>query len=144
MKQTVATRSRLACTVFAFFNPLPFGFFVAALLFDAVYANTADVLWIKSAAWLNAMGLVFAIIPRLINLVHVWMPASRSARAEKLDFWLHFAAIALAILNAFVHSRDAFGAMPEGLWLSAATVLLLAIGFIVSGWHQATPREVLP
>lgn len=134
----VRTRSRLAHAVFALLNPIPFGFFVAALIFDVIYACNANVLWVKSAAFLNAIGLIFAIIPRLINLAHVWFPANRSTRGEKLDFWLNLVAIVTAIVNAFVHSRDAYGVMPEGVWLSAVAVALMAIGFIVSALQQAT------
>lgn len=136
----VQTRSRWAYAVFAVLNPIPFGFFVAALIFDVVYANNANVLWVKSAAWLNAIGLIFAIVPRLINLVHVWLPAKRSSRVEKLDFWLNLFAIVAAIVNAFVHSRDAYGVMPEGVWLSAVTVVLIAIGFIISALQQAATQ----
>lgn len=136
----VQTQSRLAHAVFALLNPIPFGFFVAALIFDAIYAGSTNVLWVKSAAWLNAIGLIFAIIPRLINLVQVWIPASGSTRVEKLDFWLNLVAIVAAIFNAFVHSRDAYGVMPEGAWLSAVTVALIAIGFVISGWNQAAAQ----
>ena len=44
-------------------NPVPFGFFVAALVFDATYFATAEVMWGKSAAWLISLGLLFAILP---------------------------------------------------------------------------------
>lgn len=37
--------------------------FVAALIFDAVYINSADVMWFKSAAWLISIGLFFAVVP---------------------------------------------------------------------------------
>ena len=133
----VQTRSRLAYAVFALLNPIPFGLFVAVLIFDAIYLYNANVFWVKSAAWLNVIGLVFAIVPRLINLVHVWMPARRSSRVEKLDFWLNLVAIAAAIVNAFVHSRDAYGAMPESIWLSAVTVILIATGHLISALQQA-------
>ncbi len=124
------TRSRVAYAIYALLNPIPFGFFVAALIFDAAYASNGDILWIKAAAWLITLGLLFAILPRLINLVHVWRPANRTPPVEKLDFWLNLVAIDAAIVNAFVHSRDAYGAIPEGVWLSALTVLLLSLGFI--------------
>ncbi len=133
-------RSRLACAVFALLNPIPFGLFVAALIFDAIYACNANVFWVKSAAWLNAFGLIFAIIPRLINLAHVWIPANRSTRVEKLDFWLNLAAIAAAVANAFVHSRDAYGVVPESLWLSAVTVVLISIACIATALQQASAQ----
>ncbi|WP_345246551.1 DUF2231 domain-containing protein [Pigmentiphaga soli] len=131
----------MAYALYALLNPIPFGFFVAALIFDAVYARTGELLWMKSAAWLVSIGLLFAILPRLINLVHVWLPRNRVLAAEKWDFWLNLVAIVLAIVNAFVHSRDAYGAMPEGLWLSALTVLLLSLGFVLLAVQRAAPEE---
>jgi uncharacterized membrane protein len=121
-------RSRLAAIVFDLLDPIPYGFFVGALIFDAIYAKTAEVLWVKAAAWLIALGLLFAVLPRLINLVRVWFPGRRQrAAAEMAGFWLYLFAVAAAIANAFVHSRDAYGVMPEGLWLSCLTVVLLLI-----------------
>lgn len=137
----VPTRSRIAHAVFALLNPIPFGFFVAALIFDATYACSTNVLWVKSAAWLNAIGLLFAIVPRLINLAHVWVPARRSTRVEKLDFWLNLFAIVAAIVNAFVHSRDAYGVVPEAVWLSAVTVALIAVGLVITALQPASAWE---
>lgn len=124
-------RSPIANAIYGVLNPIPFGFFVAALVFDIIYLRTAVILWDKAAAWLIAIGLLFAVIPRLVNLVQVWITSRRSAlRAEKIDFWLNLLAIVTAIFNAFVHSRDAYASMPTGAWLSALTVILLAIGRI--------------
>ena len=55
-------------------------------------------------------------------------------------FWLNLLAIAAAITNAFVHSRDAFGAMPEGLWLSCLSIVLLVLAKVMPTLQQATPR----
>lgn len=124
-------RSVLANAIYGVLNPIPFGFFVAALIFDIIYLRTGVIQWDKAAAWLIAIGLVFAIIPRVVNLVQVWITSRRSAlRAEKIDFWLNLLAIVAAIFNAFVHSRDAYASMPTGAWLSAITVILLAVGRI--------------
>jgi len=124
-------RSVLANAVYGLLNPIPFGFFVAALIFDILYLQTAVILWDKAAAWLIAIGLLFAVIPRLVNLAQVWVTSRRSAlRADRIDFWLNLVAIVAALLNAFVHSRDAYASMPTGAWLSALTVILLAIGRI--------------
>jgi uncharacterized membrane protein len=125
-------RSLVANVVFGLLNPIPFGMFVAALVFDIVYFRSPVVMWEKSAAWLIAMGLVFAIIPRLINLVQVWITGrSFTSRADRFDFWLNLFAIVAAIFNAFVHSRDAYAVMPAGVWLSAVTVALISIGHIL-------------
>jgi uncharacterized membrane protein len=124
-------RSIIANAVYGVLNPIPFGFFVAALIFDILYLRTAVIQWDKGAAWLIAIGLLFAVIPRLVNLTQVWITSGRSAlRADKIDFWLNLVAIVAAIFNAFVHSRDAYASMPTGAWLSAFTVILMAIGRI--------------
>lgn len=65
--QTTARPSAAAVAVYEWLNPLPYGFFTAALIFDIIYACTANIQWVNGASWLIAIGTVFAIIPRLIN-----------------------------------------------------------------------------
>ncbi|MGJ7505898.1 hypothetical protein [Variovorax sp. GT1P44] len=118
--------------VFDLLNPIPFGFFVGALIFDALFARSADVLWFKSAAWLISIGLFFAVVPRLINLVRVWFPGvQHSAGRSRAAFFFYLLGVAAAIVNAFVHSRDAYGVVPEGVWLSVLTVTLLIVGNVL-------------
>ncbi|MEO8997336.1 MAG: DUF2231 domain-containing protein [Nitrosospira sp.] len=132
----------MATAVFDLLDPIPFGFFVAALIFDVVYAYSFDVLWGKGAAWLISIGLLFAIIPRLINLVHVWFIKNQPvAYAEKIDFWLNLFAITAAIVNAFVHTRDAYAIIPQGIWLSAFTVILLSGGKIILATQKVGFKE---
>jgi uncharacterized membrane protein len=122
----------MANAIYGLLNPIPFGCFVAALIFDIVYLRTANMLWDKGAAWLIVFGLLFAVVPRLVNLAQVWVTGRRNAtRIDKLDFWLNLFAIVAAIINAFVHSRDAYAVVPAGVWLSACTVGLLAVGQLV-------------
>lgn len=130
MTPTTATyRSRFARAIFDLLNPIPYGLFVGTLIFDITYAATGNVFWGKGAAWLVTTGLFFAIIPRLINLGHVWLfSRRRAARIERVDFWLNLLGIVAAILNAFVHSRDAYAMVPENVILSLITVALLSIG----------------
>lgn len=143
MNYPAPRRSAVAHAIYALFNPIPFGFFVAALIFDAVYANTGTILWAKGAAWLITFGLLLAIVPRLVNLTQVWITSRRLARsADHVDFWLNVVAIVAATLNAFVHTRDAYGIMPAGLWLSIVTVLLIAIGHVVIAVHDSKVREI--
>jgi len=132
---------KLASAVFNLLNPVPFGLFVAVMIFDFIYASTAEVLWVKSAAWLVSLGLIFAIVPRLINLGFVWFGKNRAAAAVKLDFWLNLIAVVTALLNAFVHSRDSYAAIPDALWLSVATVVLMAIGRVVLAWQNISFKE---
>ena len=131
-------RSTLADAIFGLLDPIPFGCFVAALIFDILYVRTGELLWDKGAAWLITFGLLFAVLPRLVNLGQVWITGRQVAtRANKLDFWLNLFAIVAAIVNAFVHSRDAYAVVPAGMWLSACTVILLSIGHVVTAM-QAT------
>lgn len=132
-------RSVLAQAIFGLLNPIPFGFFVACLIFDITYANTAVDIWAKGADWLITLGVAFAIIPRVINLFQVWITSRRfSTGADRFDFWINLAAIVLAVFNAFVHTRDAYEVVPTAVWLSAATVVLLAISFIFIAVRQNT------
>jgi len=133
-------RSVLANAVYGLLNPIPFGCFVAALIFDILYVRTAELLWDKGAAWLITFGLLFAVVPRLVNLAQVWITSRRTAvRSDRIDFWLNLFAIVTAIFNAFVHSRDAYAVVPAGAWLSACTVLLLSIAHVfVAVQHSAS------
>ncbi len=134
-------RSVIANAIYGLLNPIPFGFFVAGLIFDITYANTAVVLWGKGADWLITLGLMFAVIPRLINLVQVWITSRRFAtRTDQLDFWLNLFAIIAAIFNAFVHTRDAYEVVPTSIWLSVCTVVLLSIAHIVVAVQPSTTR----
>ena len=124
-------RSVIAESIYGLLNPIPFGCFVAALIFDIIYSETAEILWDKGAAWLIVFGLLFAVVPRLVNLTQVWFTSKKTTTPmDKLSFWLNLFAIVTAIINAFVHSRDAYAVVPSGLWLSIITVVLLSIGNI--------------
>jgi uncharacterized membrane protein len=143
MNYPAPRRSAVANAVYALLNPIPFGFFVAALIFDGVYAKTGTILWAKGAAWQITFGLLLAIVPRLVNLTQVWITSRRFVGpADHVDFWLNVVAIVAAILNAFVHTRDAYGIMPAGLWLSILTVLLIAIGHVVIAVRYSRVREI--
>lgn len=140
--RNVPRRSVVANVIYGLLNPIPFGFFVATLIFDIIYARTAEMMWAKAAAWLIVFGLLFAVIPRLINLVQVWITGRRySTNADKFDFWLNLFAIVAAIFNAFVHSRDAYAVVPTSVWISICTVVLLSIAHIVIAAHRSAPGD---
>ena len=140
--QTRSSRFSITSAIFDVLDPIPFGFFVAALIFDVLYANTYTILWVKAAAWLISIGLVFAIIPQLINLGRTWFGKARvRTRNLALNFWLNVVAIVAALLNAFVHSRDAYATMPAGVWLSVLTVLAMVLGRILLAGDTVTYKE---
>lgn len=129
--QTLSGPSRATLALYELFNPLPTGFFAAAWIFDILYIKTFQIMWTDAASWLIAIGLLIAIIPRLIHLVQVFVTQRhRTSGAEKFHFWLWLVAIVLAIFNAFVHSRDAYAVVPSGVILSTAVVILLLIAHV--------------
>ncbi|HBT3061954.1 TPA: hypothetical protein MBE94_005218 [Klebsiella pneumoniae] len=125
-------RCSVAVVIYELLNPIPYGFFIAAFIFDIIYISSTNVMWEKSAAWLIALGLIFAIIPRLINLFQVWVgQPSPALSAVKINFWLNVVAIISAILNAFVHSRDAYAVAPQNVVYSVITVACLLVASLV-------------
>ncbi len=142
MNSRSAPGSVLASVLFALLDPIPFGCFVAALVFDVIYLRTADIQWDKCAAWLITFGLFFAIVPRLINLVQVWITSRKTAsRADRLNFWLNLFAIVAAIFNALVHTRDAYAVVPTAVWLSILTVALCAVARVIAATRPAVTQE---
>lgn len=134
--------SRLAPAIFELLNPIPYGLFVGTLIFDVTYMSTRNVFWGKGAAWLVTTGLIIAIIPRLLNLGHVWFQRRRRvSRIERIDFWLYLAGIAAAIVNAFVHSRDAYAMVPDNVILSVVTVVLLSIAHVAMAMNRLDLAE---
>lgn len=124
-------RSGILYALYMLLNPVPFGFFVAGLIFDYVYSSTAEIFWAKAASWVITLGLVFAIIPRLINLFYVWFrPVDGQRKADMAGFWLYGFGIVAAIFNAFIHSRDAYGIVPANVLLSVVTVVLIGICYL--------------
>jgi len=141
----VQHRSRFSLTsaIFNLLDPIPFGFFVGVLIFDIIYANTANVFWMKNAAWLVTFGLLFAIIPQIINLAVVWFSKRRiRSRGQVINFWLNVVAIVAALVNAFVHSRDAYAVIPDGIWLSILTVVAMGIGRMIVAGEVVTYKEL--
>ena len=112
--------------------PFPIVCFVGTLITDITYAITADMQWANFSAWLLLAGLVVSVFAVIAGLVD----AIGDRRILRLrPAWIHvlgnLVALALAILNALVHTRDAYtSVVPAGLILSALTVVVL----IVTGW----------
>ena len=110
---------------------------MAALATDLIYWRSLSFLWETFSIWLLTGGLVLAGLAGLALLLDVVM-----RRVTFMD-WPRFCGLAaaalLALLNAFVHSRDGYTAViPQGLVLSiVVTVLLLVVGW--RGWSLSAP-----
>ena len=110
----------------------PIACFTGAFLTDIVYANTYEMMWANFSIWLItvgvAMGLLAAIAGIADYLVHRNDRPRRSASPHTIGNAL---ALLLALVNAFVHSRDAYtSVVPTGLILSGIVALLI----LVSSW----------
>jgi len=105
--------------------------FIAALITDIAYWKTADILWTDCSDWLLAFGALFAVLAALAGVVD-FLAVRRNRRGAGLfHAWGSLVVLVLAILNNFVHSRDAYtSVVPGGLILSVLTVVVLA----VTGW----------
>jgi uncharacterized membrane protein len=112
--------------------PFPIVCFVGTLATDLAYWRTADIMWANFSAWLLAAGLVFGVLAALAGLTDFL--GHRRVRAQA-PAWPHMLGnllvLGLSLVNAFVHSRDAWtSVVPTGLILSALVVLIL----LVTGW----------
>jgi uncharacterized membrane protein len=116
-------------------------YFVGALVTDLVYWQTPDVLWERFSIWLITAGLIvagLAVIAYVIDLAsgsQIAAPAWPRATGYVL-------AVVLALINAFVHSRDGYTAVvPTGLMLSGLVVLVLLLTAFVAR-TSANPHRV--
>lgn len=97
--------------------------FLAALLNDIAYWATYQIQWANFASWLIAGGLVFGGVALLSALVGLRRAALRRGR-YLVYFLLLLMSWALGLINALVHARDAWAAMPDGLVLSVVVAVL--------------------
>ncbi len=111
--------------------------FLGGLLCDWTYARDYQVQWNNFAAWIIAGAMVFtglALLGSLIGLL-------RQRRGRALaTFLLLLAMFVLGLVNSFVHARDAYGTMPDGLVLSLI-VTVLAIVAVWTGFSTLRSRD---
>jgi uncharacterized membrane protein len=101
--------------------------FLGALLSDWAYSSSHEIQWVNFAAWLSAGGLLIAGLALLWAAVDVLRsPASRRGRGL-IYLTLLLATFVVGFVNALVHGKDGWAAMPTGLILSAVVVMLAAM-----------------
>jgi len=110
--------------------PFPIACFAGAFVTDLMYWRTAEVLWERFSIWLITIGMILGGVAVIAGLIDVAL----GKRFRTLG-WPHAVgyvlALALSLLNAFVHSRDAYTAVvPTGVTLSGLVVIIL----LVTGW----------
>lgn len=100
--------------------------FVGALLSDWAYTSSYQVQWLNFAAWLIAAGLLLAGPALLWGAADVLRSPATRQRRSMTYLTLLLAAFVVGFINALVHAKDGWAAMPTGLILSAVVVLLAA------------------
>jgi uncharacterized membrane protein len=110
--------------------PFPIACFVGALVTDLAYWRTLDVLWERFSIWLIAAGLIVAGLAVIAGVID--LAVGRRIRTLAWPHAVGYAlALALSLINAFIHSRDGYTAVvPTGLMLSGLVVVIL----LVTGW----------
>ena len=102
-------------------------YFTGALLTDLAYWQTLNVMWERFSIWLITAGLIlagFAALAYVIGLA-AGRQIDRPAWPGVIGYAL---AVLLSLVNAFVHSRDAYTAVvPTGLMLSGLVVVVLLL-----------------
>jgi uncharacterized membrane protein len=116
--------------------PFPMACFTGALATDIAYWRTASMLWADFSAWLLLVGIAVSILAMAAGLIDFLVePRIRTLRAA----WIHVlgsgAVLTLSIINALIHTRDAYtSVVPSGLLLSALVVAIL----LVTAWNGWT------
>ena len=111
---------------------------IAAFGTDYTYYTTALWQWANFSAWLITAGLIVTLVAVILLLID--FATGRAGRLNAGSFILVAAATLLSLVNAFVHSRDAWtSVVPQGILLSAVSSILLVIAG-ARGWNLAMGR----
>jgi len=106
-------------------------YFAGALATDLAYWQMPDVMWERFSIWLIVAGLVMAGLATITYVIDL-----AAGRRVDMPAWSplvgYAVAVALALTNAFVHSRDGYTAVvPTGLMLSGLVIVVLLLTALV-------------
>jgi len=120
---------------------VPFTCLVGALVTDIAYANSAQVQWANFSVWLIAAGAAVGWIALVADAALAALRRGRPDRRGAFRRVVTVFALVFAVVNGFVHSRDAWtSVVPDGLVLSAITAaLILAAGWMTYATGDAAP-----
>jgi uncharacterized membrane protein len=105
---------------------------IGACATDFAYYRSALWQWANFSAWLITAGLVVLLVAGILLLID--FATGRARRLDTGSSILVVAAALLSMVNAFVHSRDAWtSVVPQGIGLSNAVAVLLVIAG-ARGW----------
>src|ERR1700730_13627572 len=93
-------------------------YFAGALVTDVVYWQMPDVMWERFSIWLIMAGLVMCALAVFAYIITPLAGRRRRAGPAWPRLVGYALAVCLAVINAFVHSRDGYTAVvPTGLML---------------------------
>ena len=106
--------------------------FVGAFATDVIYWRSMSFVWETFSVWLLTAGLIMGALAAIAGLVDfISDPGIRALSPAWSHMLGNLLAMALSLVNVFVHSRDGYTAVvPTGLILSGIVVLIL----IFTGW----------
>ena len=102
-------------------------YFAGALVTDIVYWQMPDVMWERFSIWLVTAGLIMAGLATIAYAID--LAGGRQIDTPAWPRVVGYAlAVLLALMNAFVHSRDGYTAVvPTGLMLSGLVIFVLLL-----------------
>lgn len=111
--------------------PFPIVCFIGTLVTDIVFLNNGDAGWATASRYLLAIGLVMAALAAFAGLTD-FMGDDRIRRSSTaLQHMLaNVSAVVLELVNFFLRLNSDDQIAKVGIYLSAATVLVL----VFSGW----------
>jgi uncharacterized membrane protein len=115
---------------------------IGAFVTDVAYAQSELFQWENFSIWLITAGLALAAIAVIALIFDIVQH-----RIIAID-WPRFCgftgAVILSVLNAFVHSRDAYTAViPQGVALSGIVAAILPVLGWRHGWSVGEARQSL-
>lgn len=119
--------------IHAFLGPVPIVCFTGALATDLAYAQSPDMQWANFSAWLLFVGMVFAVLAAIAGILDFSRKRGiRQQRPARLHSVGNMVVMVLALINNFVHSRDAWtSVVPAGLTLSILTVVAMIVTALI-------------
>lgn len=119
--------------------PLPL--FLGALLSDLAYSSTYEVQWTNFASWLIAGAMLVGALVTLWALIECLVSGRQRTGKHFAYLVVLLMMMTVGFINALVHEKDGWAAMPAGLWLSVVVTLLALIASWI-GYAGLRAREV--
>lgn len=131
---TLSNKEAAAYPMQSLFVPFPLVCFTLTLATDIAYwLSGGNLMWQNFSSWLLFAGLVIGAVGLVAGLLDLIRRRTRPLRPGFLAILFYLAALALALVNSFVHARDGWTAVvPYGLMLSAATFVLVLFAAMTS------------